>query len=169
MIWSIIYLAAVLSANYTAIWFIPVFWFGLVSFGTILFGATFTARDYVHRLGRRYVYTMIAVAALASAALAVATSLVDTNVVDWRIILASVTAIVLAESIDTEVYQRFIKHHWLTRVSISNAFSIPADSLLFNGIAFAGVFALPMLAAIVAGEIVVKFAAGGVVALWRLL
>lgn len=70
MIWSIIYLTAVLSANYTAIWFIPLPVFGLVAFGTILFGATFTARDYVHALGRRYVYAMIAVAALSTVNLA---------------------------------------------------------------------------------------------------
>lgn len=162
MIWSIIYLTAVLSANYTAIWFIPVFWFGLVSFGTVLFGATFTARDYVHHKGRRYVYVMIAVAAAASVTLSL------TGPVDWRIIAASVTAIVLAESLDTEIYQRLINRSWLARVLVSNVFSIPADSILFNVIAFAGVFALPVLASIVLGEIVVKFVAGGVVALWRL-
>lgn len=163
MIWSIIYLTAVLSANYTATWFIPVFWFGLVSFGTVLFGATFTARDYVHHKGRRYVYVMIAVAAAASVTLSL------TGPVDWRIIAASVTAIVLAELLDTEIYQRLINWSWLARVSVSNAFSIPVDSILFNFIAFAGVFALPVLASIVLGEIIVKFAAGGVVALWRLI
>lgn len=78
MIWSIIYLVAVLTANYTAVWFIPLPAFGIISVGTILFGATFTARDYVHSLGRDRVYMMIAVAALASAALSVAGS------VDWR-------------------------------------------------------------------------------------
>lgn len=161
MIWSIIYLTAVLSANYTAIWFIPLPAFGLVAFGTILFGATFTARDYVHGLGRRYVYTMIAVAALASAVLSL------TGPVDWRIVAASVTAIILAEAADTELFEALRARRWLVRVAGSNAVSIPLDSVLFNGIAFAGVFALPMLAAIVVGEIVVKFAAGGVVALWR--
>lgn len=162
MIWSIIYIAAVLSANYTAIWFIPLPVFGRVAFGTILFGATFTARDYVHHMGRRYVYVMIAVSAVASVALSA------TGPVSWRIIAASVTAIILAETTDTEVYQRLLKRRWLVRVAGSNAISIPMDSTLFNGIAFAGVFALPLLAAIIFGEIVVKTLVGAVVALWRL-
>jgi uncharacterized PurR-regulated membrane protein YhhQ (DUF165 family) len=163
VIWSIIYLTAVLSANYTAIWFIPLPVFGLVSFGTLLFGVTFTARDYAHRLGRSRVYTMITVAAVASAVLSF------TGPVDWRVITASVTAIVLAEVADTELFEVLRSQRWLVRVAGSNAVSIPLDSVLFNGIAFVGVFALPMLAAIVLGEIIVKFAAGGAVALWRLI
>lgn len=163
MIWSIVYLTAVLTANYTAIWFIPFPVFGMVAFGTLVFGATFTARDYVHKLGRRYVYTMIAIAALASAVLSL------TGPVDWRIILASVTAIILAETADTEIFAALIKRSWLLRVAGSNAVSIPLDSVLFNLIAFAGVFAIPMLVSIIFGEIVVKFLAGGVVALWRSL
>lgn len=162
MIWSVVYLASVLVANYTAIWFIPLPVFGLVAFGTLVFGTTFTARDFVHRLGRRYVYAMIAIAALASAALSVFGS------VDWRIIVASVTAIVLAETADTEVYQRLIRRHWLIRVAGSNTVSIPLDSMIFNAVAFLGIFGLPVLAQIVFGEIVVKFATGAIVALGRL-
>jgi hypothetical protein len=45
--------------------------------------------------------------------------------------------------------------------------SIPLDSLLFNVIAFAGVFRPGMLVAIIFGEIVAKFATGAVAALWR--
>lgn len=161
--WAIIYISAVLMANYTAIWFVPFPVFGLVAIGTLIFGATFTARDYVHRLGRIRVYIMIFIAAMASAALSVA------GAVGWRIILASVIAIILAETADTEIYQRLIKRHWLIRVSGSNVVSIPLDSLLFNLVAFAGIFAWSMLAAIVFGEIVVKFLAGAVLALWKLI
>lgn len=161
MTWAIIYVSAVLIANYTAIWFIPLPVFGLVAVGTLIFGATFTARDYVHHLGRRYVYLMIIVAALASASLSAAGS------VDWRIILASVTAIILAESTDTEIYQRLLSRRWIIRVIGSNSVSIPMDSTLFNFIAFAGVFAWPMLASIIFGEIVIKFSTGILLALWR--
>lgn len=163
MTWAIIYIAAVLIAQYTAIWFIPLPMFGLVAVGTFVFGATFTARDYVHKLGRRRVYLMIAIAILASVVLSFA------GPVDWRIIAASSVAIALSETADTEIYQRLINHHWLLRVSGSNAVSIPLDSLTFNLIAFAGVFTWPILVAIVAGEIVVKFVTGGIVALWRYL
>lgn len=163
MTWAIIYVSAVLVANYTAIWFVPLPIFGLVAVGTLIFGATFTARDYVHKLGRLRVYIMILTAAMAAAGLSVV------GAVSWRIILASVIAIILAETADTEIYQRLIKRHWLIRVSGSNAISIPLDSLLFNFVAFAGFFAWPMLVAIVFGEIVVKFSTGLLVALWRYL
>jgi len=163
VIWAIIYIAAVLVANYTAVWFVPLPAFGLVAVGTLVFGATFTARDYVHRLGRVRVYVMIAIAALASVTLSMA------GPVDWRIVAASVLAIAISETADTEIYQRLMSRHWLVRVTGSNAVSIPIDSILFNSVAFAGVFALPVLVAIVFGEIVVKFAVGIVVALWRYL
>lgn len=158
---AIIYVGAVLTANYTAVWFVPLPFFGLVAVGTLVFGVTFTTRDYAHRLGRLRVYVMIAVAALASVALSLAGS------VDWRIVAASVLAIVLSETADTEIYQRLIGRRWLARVAGSNAVSIPLDSLLFNLIAFAGVFPWSVLAAIAIGEIVVKFAVGIVVALWQ--
>lgn len=161
MTWAILYTAAVLIANYTAVWFIPLPAFGLVAVGTLVFGATFTARDHVHRLGRPRVYVMITVSALASAALSV------TGGVGWRIVLASVVAIVLSETADTEVYQRLLARRWLLRVTGSNVVSIPLDSLLFNAVAFAGVFAVPVLAAIVFGEIVTKFVVGGLLALCR--
>jgi uncharacterized PurR-regulated membrane protein YhhQ (DUF165 family) len=157
----IIYVLAVLVANYTATWFIPLPIFGLVSVGTLVFGITFTQRDRVHRYGRKPVYLMILVAAvgmvLESAFLGV----------EWRIITASFIAIVISESADTEVYQKLLKRPWLQRVIGSNLISIPLDSLLFNVIAFAGVFRPGMLVAIIFGEIVAKFATGAVAALWR--
>lgn len=163
MTWAIIYITAVLIANYTTVWFIPLPVFGFVAIGTFIFGATFTARDYVHNLGRPRVYMMIVIATLASVVLSL------TGPVDWRIVLASVIAILFSEVADTEIYQRLIEHHWIVRVIGSNLVSIPIDSILFNTVAFAGVFALPVLAAIVWGEIIVKFITGGVVALWRYL
>ena len=48
-----IYIVAVLAANYTATWFIPLPIFGMVSVGTLIFGVTFTQRDRVHRPDRR--------------------------------------------------------------------------------------------------------------------
>ncbi len=156
-----IYIAAVLIANYTATWFIPLPLFGLVSVGTLVFGVTFTQRDRVHRHGRKAVYTMI----LAAAAGMVLESLFLG--VPWRIISASFIAIVLSESADTEVYQKLLARPWLQRVTGSNLVSIPLDSLLFNLIAFAGVFAPGMLTAIIFGEIVAKFATGALVALYK--
>lgn len=161
MIWSIIYISAVLSANYTATWFVPLPFFGLVALGTLLFGATFTARDYAHRLGRSKVYAMIGIAAISSAVLA------GLGATPWRVVVASVIAIILSEIADTEIYQGLLDRPWLERVFSSNIVSIPLDTILFNVLAFGGVFSGTILVTIVVGEIIVKFVVGGVVALGR--
>lgn len=156
-----IYILAVLVANYTATWFFPLPVFGMVSVGTLVFGITFTQRDRVHRYGRKPVYVMIFIAA---AGMVAESLFLD---VPWRIILASFIAIVLSETADTEIYHKLLQRSWFQRVLGSNLVSIPLDSVLFNIIAFAGVFAPAMMIAIIFGEIVVKFTAGAVAALWR--
>jgi hypothetical protein len=88
-------------------------------------------------------------------------------IVPLRIILASFVAIVLAESADTEVYQKLIDRSWLVRVLGSNAVSIPLDTLLFNGIAFWGALPLATIASVMAGDIVIKTVVGAVTALYR--
>jgi hypothetical protein len=156
-----VYIGAVLAANYTAMWFIPLPIFGKVSVGTLIFGITFTQRDRVHRYGRKAVYGMI----LAAAVGMVLESLFLE--VPWRIILASFIAIVLSEAADTEIYHKLLHRSWLQRVTGSNLISIPLDSILFNLIAFLGVFQGPLLVAIIFGEIVTKFTTGALAALWR--
>ncbi|MCB2167835.1 MAG: VUT family protein [Deltaproteobacteria bacterium] len=157
----IIYIIAVLAANYTATWFIPLPIFGMVSVGTLIFGITFTQRDRVHRYGRKAVYAMIMLAAVG---MVLESLLLE---VPWRIILASFIAIVLSEVADTEIYHQLLHRSWLQRVTGSNLVSIPLDSLLFNLIAFMGVFEPAMLVAIIFGEIVTKFTTGALAALWR--
>ena len=157
----LIYILAVLIANYTATWFIPLPVFGMVSVGTLVFGVTFTQRDRVHRFGRKPVYLMIFGAAVGMVLESVFLG------VSWRIITASFIAIILSETADTEVYHRLLKRPWMQRVIGSNLVSIPLDSLLFNLIAFAGVFAPALLTAIIFGEIAAKFATGTLAALWR--
>jgi hypothetical protein len=161
MIDALIYIAATLAANYTAAWFIPLPIFGLVSVGTLAFGVTFTQRDRVHRHGRKAVYMMIAVAAIMNVLLSVLLG------VSGRIILASFGAIVLAEIADTEVYQRLIDRPWIQRVAGSNAVSIPIDTILFTLVAFAGVFPVSMLIAIIFGDMVLKAVISSIVALRR--
>ncbi len=156
-----IYVAAVLVANYTATWFIPLPLFGMVSVGTMVFGITFTQRDRVHRYGRGPVYFMILAAAIGMVLESFFLG------VEWRIILASFIAIVLSEAADTEVYQKLLHRSWIQRVAGSNLVSIPLDSVLFNLIAFLGVFKPSMLVAIIFGEIVVKFTTGAIAAFWR--
>lgn len=161
MLEAAIYILATLAANYTADWFIPLPIFGLVSVGTLFFGITFTQRDRVHRHGRKAVYAMI----LAAAVLNVLESVFLG--VSWRIIVASFTAIILAETADTEVYHRLLQRPWLQRVVGSNAVSIPVDTVLFTAIAFAGVFPVITLVQIVFGDIVLKTIIGAVAAVRR--
>ena len=156
-----IYIVAVLLANYTATWFIPMPVFGLVSVGTLIFGITFTQRDRVHKYGRKPVYIMIFLAAVGMVAESLFLG------IPWRIIIASFIAIVLSETTDTEVYHRLLHLNWFQRVTRSNMISIPLDSLLFNLIAFAGVFAPVKLVAIIFGEIVVKFLTSSIAAVAR--
>lgn len=160
MLFAIVYILATLAANYTATWFIHFPFFGQVSVATFIFGITFTARDRVHStLGHKNVYIMIAIAAVLNLIVTVLGG------VEWRIVVASLIAIVLAETADTEIYQHFINNTWGMRVFKSNSVSIPLDSLLFNLIAFAGLFSNMELASIIFGEIVFKGLVSAVTAL----
>lgn len=160
---SLIYILAVLGANYTATWFIPFPFYGQAAVGTFIFGVTFTQRDRLHQYGRRYVYGAIAVAACANVLMSAFLG------VPIRIIIASFLAIVLAESADTEVYQRLIRKSWLVRVAGSNAVSAPLDTLIFTLIAFWGVEGFPpaVIGSILIGDTIVKYAIGALVALYR--
>jgi queuosine precursor transporter len=160
MLNAIVYIAATLAANYTATWFIHFPFFGQVSIATFIFGITFTQRDRVHNiLGRKNVYIMIGIAAMLNLVITIL------GAVEWRIILASFIAIILAETADTEIYQYYIKNSWGMRVLKSNAVSIPLDSLLFNCIAFLGVYSNWEVVSIIFGEIVFKSIVSAVTAI----
>lgn len=162
MIAIILYILATVSANYLADWFIPVGSL-LVSLGTITFAATFTLRDHIHQRGRRVVYSAIATAAVVNVVVAVVLG------ISWRIIGASFLSICVAESADTEMYQRLLHRSWIVRVLSSNAVSIPIDTIVFTLLAFAGLpdFPVPVLLAIIAGDMTLKFLIAGAIAVWR--
>ena len=162
MISAIIYIIAVLIANYTATWFIPLPIFGKVAVGTLVFGVTFDQRDRLHHYrGRKAVYLTVAITAF----LAFLESYFLK--VPGRIILASLIAIVIAEAADTEIYQNAIQRPWLERVIRSNAVSIPLDTVIFNCMAFAGVFSNMELVSIIFGETITKVIISGIVAFWK--
>jgi queuosine precursor transporter len=160
---TLIYILAVLVANYTTTpeWFIALPLYGQVPLGTFIFGITFTQRDRLHQYGRRYVYGAIALAALSSLIMSAELE------VPLRIIIASLTAIVLAETADTEVYQRLLQQSWMRRVLGSNAVSIPLDTLLFNLIAFFGALPVSTIVSVMVGDIIIKSAIGALTALYR--
>jgi uncharacterized integral membrane protein (TIGR00697 family) len=104
---------------------------------------------------------MIAIAAIASL---VMVSILNVPI---RIIIASILAIVLAETADTEIYHKLLSKSWFVRVVSSNAISVPLDTVLFTCIAFLFVFPLSMLMEIIYADIVVKFTVGLVIAIGR--
>lgn len=134
-----------------------------VDMGTFVYPITFTLRDVVHKVvGRRATRTLIV--ACAGVNLFLAAYLGWTARVEsdpgwglgaeyeavlgpiWRIVLASLAAMVISELIDTEVYHLFVtritrRFQWL-RVLVSNAVSVPIDNLVFAVGAFAPVAVL---------------------------
>lgn len=175
-----IYALAVLAANLTATLFVPFPVFGQVAVGTFLFGITFSQRDRLHQSGgRRLVYWVILGTAVLNFLVMLsflhlwggpavgaarwvgwewlAQGLAMLRESTFRVLLASFSAIVLAEAADTEVYHQLRRRSWVVRVLRSNLLSIPLDSLLFNLVAFAGIFPWAMLLSIVFGEVVIKF------------
>jgi uncharacterized integral membrane protein (TIGR00697 family) len=145
--------------------------------GTFIYPLTFTLRDLVHKLlGRRVARTLIVAAAVVNLAMAglfafaawlpsdpavgaqVEFAVVLTPV--WRIVLASIAAEVIAELTDTEVY-----HLWVTRITrrfqwarvlVSNAISVPLDSLVFCWGAFGGVYENAVVWSIFFANVIVK-------------
>jgi len=78
-----------------------------------------------------------------------------------RIVLGSIITMVIAELVDTQVYHQWTsgigkdKPEW-TRVFVSNAFSIPVDSILFPLIAFTGIVGMDAMMQMFGTNILVK-------------
>lgn len=130
--------------------------------GTLVYPFTFTLRDLIHKMaGKSIARTVIFAAAGINIAMAGLFWLVARLPADpvtgpqlefgevlapvWRIVFASILAEVIANLIDTEVYQAWVdryatRHQW-GRVLVSNAVAIPVDSAIFVLVAFGGVLA----------------------------
>jgi queuosine precursor transporter len=155
--WTLSYVIVICLANLYATVFLTT-GFGLqLSLGTILFGLVFTIRDKLHEFGKVYVYWCILVAMISSTVVVLSPLNSDRANLTLRVVLASATALIISELTDTEVFQKFIKSPWLKRVFYSNLVSVPLDSILFNLIAFWGIFSGQMLFGIIFGEIVYKY------------
>lgn len=133
-------------------------WGESVDMGTFVYPITFTLRDVVHKVaGRSAARTLILTCAAVNVFLAAYlgwTANVESDPTwglgeeyeallgpIWRIVLASLAAMVISELIDTEVYHLVVtritrRFQWL-RVLLSNAVSVPVDNLVFAVGAFA--------------------------------
>ena len=79
-----------------------------------------------------------------------------------RIVIASILAELVAQLLDTEIYQRFWERFpnapQFTRVLASNGIAAPIDSIIFVSIAFAGTMPIQALISLMIGQAVFKFA-----------
>lgn len=147
--------------------------------GTFIYPLTFTLRDMVHKImGKHGARLMILTAAAFNLFMAGYFWLVSILPPDlevgpqpefgqvlaplWRLVFASIVAEVISELTDTEVYslwkERVTRRHQWSRVLVSNAVSIPLDSLIFSWIAFGGLFEAAVVWSIFFSNTVIKFA-----------
>ena len=147
--------------------------------GTFIYPLTFTLRDMVQKtMGKKGAQLLIIVAAVFNLLMAGYFWLVSILPPDlavgpqpefgqvlaplWRLVLASITAEVIAELTDTEVYSfwknKVTRNHQWSRVLVSNAVSIPLDSLIFCWIAFGGLFESTVVWSIFWSNALIKFA-----------
>ncbi len=154
---------------------------GLIMDAGFIYSLTFTWRDLIHKqLGQKAAITTIWLSAAVNLLAALYFQLVVLlpAQTDWaiaggqiaweflfslqmRIVLASILTALIAELIDTKVYQLWTRggrEKWpqWTRVFASNSISIPVDSLMFPIIAFAGVLGAEGLQQMVWTNIIVK-------------
>ncbi len=145
--------------------------------GTFIYPLTFTLRDMVHKLlGRKAARVLIVAAAAINLIMAGYFAMLSWLPPDptwprqeafaavlnpvWRIVLASILAEVISELLDTEVYHLWVsrvtrRYQW-ARVLVSNAVSVPVDSLVFSWIAFGGVLPGAVVWSIFLANVLVK-------------
>lgn len=173
-----IYLASTLIANVASLRIVEVFGWSLDA-GTFIYPITFTLRDVIHKVaGRAAARAAIFVGAFVNLLMAgyywiVANLSPDMNVGEqaewvkvlgpqWRIVIASIIAMVIAELIDTAVYSKWVKKfghkfQW-GRVLSSNGISSPIDSLVFSFVAFYGILPLSVIMSIFWSMVWIKLA-----------
>ncbi len=145
--------------------------------GTFIYPITFTLRDLAHKtLGLKGVRVLIFAAAVVNLLMALYFGFVaalppDTTAGSsdlwgrvlapiWRITFASILAEVVAELVDTEAYRLWVervtrRYQW-ARVLVSNAVSVPLDSLIFAFLAFYGTMPTPSVVSIFWANVIVK-------------
>ena len=173
------YVAAQMMADVASLRIVMLF--GLsIDAGTFVYPFTFTLRDLVHKtVGAKGARVLIVTAAVINVVMAglfwLAARLPADPTVGpqsefaevlspvWRIVFASIAAEVVAELVDTEVYQLWVervsrRYQW-ARVLSSNAISVPLDSLVFAWGAFGGVLPGAVVWSIVLSNVLIKGAA----------
>jgi queuosine precursor transporter len=124
-VWGILYLLAILVANWMVVRFGIVNFFGIVfPAGALMIGLTFSFRDMVQRHFGHYKVWLFMI-----------TATVITYFYNQNVALASVAAFLVSELVDWFVFL-VLKKDLKWRIIVSNLFSTPLDSIIFVTIAF---------------------------------
>ena len=177
MLLAVSYVAAQMLSDIASLKLVDVFGRALDG-GTFIYPITFTLRDMVHKVaGKKVARALILAAAVINLLMAglfwfvealpaVADAGVSTEQFGvvlapvWRIVFASIIAEVVSETIDTEVYSRWVatfgeRMQW-GRVLSSNGVALPIDSVIFAVIAFAGTVSSAVVLEIITLNILFK-------------
>jgi queuosine precursor transporter len=155
----IAYILVIVLADFTAnnVINLP---FGLATtVGTLIFGVIFTLRDLLHSQGIKRVYLAIAIGSVVGLLVNYITG------TPTQIILASVIALAIGETTDTQAFQNFKSNNWLFRSLFSNSISVPVDSILFNFIAFWATENQGLIGSFIITDLLLKYIIAGILAL----
>ncbi len=175
IILAVLYVVISMLSNITSLRIISIFKFSMDA-GTLFYPATFTLRDMIHKKdGKKAAIFIIWFAAALNILMFLSFYIVSKLPADMgvgeqldfgkvlnpsiRIIIGSIVAMIVAETIDTKVYEyikkRVEKKYWL-RVLVSNGISIPIDTVVMSAIAFYGLMDNSILISIIITNILIK-------------
>lgn len=141
--------------------------------GTIIYPLTFTLRDMLHKsYGKRVARVVVIFAGLMNAVMVLFLWLVHLLPADssWalgdayqsillqssRIVIASITAQIISELIDTEIFSKLYKFGEIKAVAASNFIALIVDSIVFSVIAFYGALPFSVVMQIIFTNIIIK-------------
>jgi queuosine precursor transporter len=150
------YILSIILGNMAVVYFGLINLFGLTfPAGALFIGLTFSMRDLVQREWNHMVWVFIIISTFITAILGLL--LPNTLPVSAEIVaLASASAFIISEGIDWLVYT-ILKKNIIWRISISNIFSTPIDSMIFVGIIFGN---YNLLSPPVYGQTIIKYLSG---------
>ena len=146
--------------------------------GTLLYPLTFTLRDLIHKKSDKKTSIHIVVIGAVMNLLMFLVFFVVSKmpadisvgqqnefrqvlVASWRIIIASIVAMLLSETVDTYIYEKVsnkFKKYQFMKVITSNFISVPIDSIIVTIIAFYGTMPINVLISITLVNIFIKYA-----------
>ncbi|TCL76299.1 hypothetical protein EDC14_100252 [Hydrogenispora ethanolica] len=173
---ALTYVISTMLSNVSSLRIIRLFGLSMDA-GTLLYPITFTLRDLIHKkAGQKFAVFTIWAGAFFNAAMFLMFFLVASLPADlsvgkqagfgqvllpsWRIIVGSLVAMVVAELIDSQVYQWYVnrvKNYQWGRVLVSNFISIPLDTAIMVVIAFYGTIPDAVLWGVILSNIIIKY------------